>query len=406
MLHYNENKVMAGEAQLLLASGFGGDASLFSLAQKLQRFEQLTIMNSRVKTNAVHISLNFDAQDKLDNRALQQISMAYMERIGFGDQPFLVYRHYDAAHTHVHIATVNIRADGRRIDTHGIGWRLSEPARIALEKEYGLTVAKGRSQSNQLSIKPADIEKAVYGRTPTKRVITNVVNAVIGNYRFSSLAEFNAVLQQFNVRAARGVEGTLMHQKKGLIYRLINAKRESVGVPIKASVIYGKPTLLELEKHFVKNRPKKLPHKEKLKKTIDGVFARYREMSRATFVRELAERQIAVLFRTNEQGITYGVTYIDHANKTVFNGSDLGKAYSAKGIQQRLSSRDKPLKQEKAPPVQQKRETYLPQPAQTNYLQLALEKNRPEALPSIPKRKKRRKKGQQPEQEQSSSINN
>lgn len=56
-----------------------------------------------------------------------------MERIGFGEQPYLVYKHNDAAHTHVHIATINIKPDGKRIDTHGIGWKLSEPARIALE---------------------------------------------------------------------------------------------------------------------------------------------------------------------------------------------------------------------------------------------------------------------------------
>src|ERR1700748_520354 len=132
MLHYNENKVTAGEAKLLLASGFAGDAAQYSLAQKLRRFEHLTVLNGRVKTNAVHITLNFDPQDKLTNEQLQQISLAYMERIGFGDQPFLVYRHHDAAHTHVHITTVNIKLDGSRIDTHGIGWKLSEPARTAI----------------------------------------------------------------------------------------------------------------------------------------------------------------------------------------------------------------------------------------------------------------------------------
>ena len=60
MLHYNENKVAAGEATLLLASGFAGDVGRFSLEQKLQRFQHLTMLNSRVKTNAVHITLNFD----------------------------------------------------------------------------------------------------------------------------------------------------------------------------------------------------------------------------------------------------------------------------------------------------------------------------------------------------------
>ena len=53
MLHYNENKVTAGEARLLLASGFAGDINQFNLEQKLLRFEHLTMLNTRVKTNAV-----------------------------------------------------------------------------------------------------------------------------------------------------------------------------------------------------------------------------------------------------------------------------------------------------------------------------------------------------------------
>jgi len=403
VLNYNESKVAAGEAHLILASGFGGDASKYTFAQKLQRFEHLTVLNSRVKTNAVHISLNFDQQNKLDNQTLLQISLAYMERIGFGDQPFLVYRHYDAAHTHVHIATVNIRPDGSRIDTHGIGWRLSEPARMALEQEFGLVMAKGRNRSNELTIKAVDIEKAVYGRTPTKRAITNVVNSVITNYRFGSLAEFNAVLQQFNVRADSGAEGTLMHEKKGLIYTLINEKGGAVGVPIKASAIYGKPTLPELEKRYALNRERRTAHKESLKSGIDNVIAKYQQITKATFSRELAEKQIAVIFRVNEQGQTYGVTYVDHRNKTVFNGSDLGKAYSAKGLLQRLSERDKVLKPDRSKATgQTQTKTYLPPPAQTNFLQLALARDKQELAPSLPRKKKRRKgKGAQQAPDQS-----
>jgi len=403
MLHYNENKVVAGEAKLLLASGFAGDAAQYSLAQKLRRFQHLTDLNGRVKTNAVHITLNFDPQDKLTNEQLQQISLAYMERIGFGDQPFLVYRHHDAAHTHVHITTVNIKPDGSRIDTHGIGWKLSEPARIAIEKEFGLVVANGQNKSNDLGIKPANIETALYGKSMTKRAITNVVNAVINTYAFTSLAEFNAVLQQFNVRGDRGDEGTLMHQKKGLIYTLINEKGEAVGVPIKASSIYNKPTLAQLEKQFGKNSEQRKVLKEPLRRDIDRVISQYARISRSTLLRELEKQNIALIFRSNEQGMTYGVTYVDHNRKAVFNGSDLGKAYSAKGLLERLAPSDRALKldlkrtTQKAELAQPK--SYLPQPEPGNFLQLALAKSRSEALPSIPKKKKR-KKGLQNEQDQ------
>jgi hypothetical protein len=398
MLHYNENKVAAGEARLLLASGFAGDIDRFSQEQKLQRFEHLTILNTRVKTNAVHITLNFDEQDKLSNEQLQQITMSYMARIGFGDQPYLVYKHNDAAHTHVHIATINIKPDGNRIDTHGIGWKLSEPARMELEKEFGLVEAKGRKNSNTLNIKSANIEKAIYGKTPTKQAITNIVNAVIDTYKFTSLAEFNAILKQFNVIADCGDENTLMREKGGLIYSLIDKKGEQIGIPIKASAIYNKPTLANLQAAFDKNIEKRKQYRETLKEVIERVFKQYSAITKNTLLAELQKQNINVAFRTNDQGYTYGITYIDNQNKTAFNGSDLGKAYSAKAILSRFSATDKRIKPElqkqpkrNAQSITQQPKIYLKPPDQTNYLLQALAKYQPEAAPSTPRKKKKRR---------------
>ena len=115
MLHYNENKVEKGEAQLIMASGFAGEIEKMGFNQKLNRFQFLTQAKPNVKTNAVHISLNFHSSEKLSNTVLQQIAGTYMEKIGFGDQPFLVYRHDDAAHLHLHIVSTNITAQRERI---------------------------------------------------------------------------------------------------------------------------------------------------------------------------------------------------------------------------------------------------------------------------------------------------
>jgi hypothetical protein len=120
-----------------------------------------------------------------------------MERIGFADQSFLVYRHDDAAHLHLHIVTTNITAKGERIDLHDIGKKLSEPARKAIENEFKLVKAESKLFKAQSGIKPADVEQAKYGRLPTKRAISNVITAVARDYKFSSLTEYNAVLKGF-----------------------------------------------------------------------------------------------------------------------------------------------------------------------------------------------------------------
>ena len=357
ILNYNENKVNLGEARLIMASGFASDVIKLGFESKVRRYGNLTMLNGRVKTNALHISLNFANEDKLSDEKLQQIATAYMAKIGFGQQPYLIYKHLDAAHPHLHIATVTIKPVGKRIDIHGIGRTVSQTARKELEMEFKLTQAEGRTSSNTLGIKTADIEKAVYGKAPTKRAITNIVNSVCRTYKFTSLAEFNAILKQFNVTADRGKEDTLMFQKKGLIYSLLDEKSIKIGIPIKSSLIYGKPTLPNLELQFEKHKEQRMPYRDDLKKQIDKVFGRYIEISRATFQAELQKQDIHVVFRKNEQGYIFGLTFIDNKNKTVFNGSDLGRHYTAKGIIERLGQRDKPVKK-----------AYLPQQKATNFL--------------------------------------
>jgi hypothetical protein len=330
-LHYNEQKVTEGQAELILASGFAGDIDKMNFHQKLQRFENLLMLKPSVKTNTLHISLNFDAIEKLDDDTLQKITIAYMDKIGFGDQPFLAYRHHDAAHDHVHIVTTNIQANGEAINLHNIGWLKSKKAREEIEIEFNLVKAKGKQYKPEPAIKLVDLEKALYGKTPTKRAISNTVNAVINSYQFTSIAELNAILKQFNVIADRGAADTIMFQKKGLVYSLLDEKGNKVGVPIKSSALYTKPTLTWLERKFAQHKENRIAFKPDIKARIDKVL-NAGQHNLETFTESLKKQGIAVVFRRSEGEQIYGITFIDHNNKIVFNGSDLGKSYTAKAI--------------------------------------------------------------------------
>ncbi|MES2458865.1 MAG: relaxase/mobilization nuclease domain-containing protein [Bacteroidota bacterium] len=330
-LQYNENKVLEGKAELILASGFAGDIDRMNFHQKLLRFENLLTLNPNVKTNTLHISLNFDAAEKLTDETLQKIAVIYMDKIGFGDQPFIAYRHNDAGHDHIHLVTTNIQANGKRIDLHNIGANQSEKARKEIEEEFKLVKAQSKIYKTGPAIKPIDLEKALYGKLPTKRAISNTVNAVINSYKFTSVAELNAVLRLFNIVADRGTEDSQMFQKKGLIYSLLDTNGNKVGVPIKSSSLYTKPTLPWLEKEFVKHEKNRLQDKPKLKLAIDKVLAA-KPNSQEAFTIALKTQGIAAIFRIGVNGQAFGITFVDHKNKAVFNGSDLGKSYSAKAI--------------------------------------------------------------------------
>lgn len=330
ILSYNEHKVGKGTAEILLAVNFTAEASRLSLTNKLSHFEAFAEKNRRTKTNAIHISLNFDPSDKLDNELLKELAEKYMTAIGFEDQPYLLYRHYDAAHPHVHIVTTNIQSDGQRIDLHNIGKNQSETARKRLEKEYSLVEAESKRQKENLPVNQVDIQKALYGKEETKQAISNVVRSVTRNWKYTSLPELNAILRQYNVIADRGTEDSKMFQKNGLLYRLLDKQGKKIGAPIKASSIYGKPTLKFLENRYKLNEELRKPYKQQLKKAIDLVLLRH--PTKVEFEQALFGKEIQVVFRKNAEGKVYGITFTDHQSKSVFNGSDLGKAYSAKAL--------------------------------------------------------------------------
>src|SRR6478672_2015708 len=104
-LNYNEDKVSRGVAELIAASGFACNVEELGFSEKLNRFNALIDNTSKVSYNTVHLSLNFAPGENLDNETLQRIAWDYMSRIGFGNQPYLVYRHDDTNHPHIHIVT-------------------------------------------------------------------------------------------------------------------------------------------------------------------------------------------------------------------------------------------------------------------------------------------------------------
>jgi hypothetical protein len=337
-LNYNETKVKEGVAECISAANFVGEPQHLRLFDKLARFEQLIEKNARTKTNCVHISLNFDVSEKLSQNKLNVIAADYMDKIGFGNQPYLVYQHNDAAHPHLHIVTTNIQEDGKRISIHNLGKNQSEAARKRIEDKYGLVKAGSTLKQDVHT----NLNKAVYGKSETKRTIDNIVGEVIKHYKFSSLTELNAVLRQYNVMADRGKEGMLMYEKNGLLFSLLDATGNKVGVPIKASALYSKPTMKTLQNVFETNTLLKESQKERLTKIIDSFFHCTDKHTRANFCGYMKLHEINAMFREGKDGRVYGLTLIDNQKCVVFNGSSLGKGYSGQVLMKRFDVKESP----------------------------------------------------------------
>lgn len=203
-----------------------------------------------------------------------------------------------------------------------------------LRAKEALTPMERWQQS--LDHRAASAQKVQYGKMETKRAITNVLDAVINQYKYTSLAELNAVLNLYNVMADRGKEDSRLYQMKGLYYRVLDEGGNKIGAPIKASAFHMKPTIKNLEKRFAANEILRQPHKQHCKVRIDWTLVG-KAHTFLSFEKALQKEGIQIVVRKNEEGRVYGLTYVDLKNKVIFNGSDLGKEYSAKGLVERLA---------------------------------------------------------------------
>lgn len=337
-LNYNEKKVQQGKAELIHAQNFLKLPGEMNFHDKLNRFERQMELNERAQTKVIHISLNFppEEKEKMTQEFLVTLADEYMERIGFGNQPYLVYEHHDSGHPHVHIVSTLIKDDGSRINTHHLGKEVSDPARKEMEVKYGLISSNKKQweqkQEKDLAVTPQKIQA---GKSAAMRSITNVLDHVVSRYKYTSLNELNAVLKLYNVKADRGVEEGRIHSNRGLTYVVIDKDGKALTKPIKASAFHSKPTLDYIEKKCKENEQKRLPDKKHIKAAIEWAM-RSGPRSLSELAKLLRKDRIDIVVRRNEQGRVFGMTYIDHEKKAVFNGSDIGKEYAAKRILERL----------------------------------------------------------------------
>ncbi|WP_288879820.1 relaxase/mobilization nuclease domain-containing protein [Pedobacter panaciterrae] len=328
--YYNERKLSSGDASCLIAENYPRQLSDLSQSDRLGMLEKMAALNPRTKVNGLHIFLNFDPANQLSPSLLKEIARFYMYGIGFGNQPYLVYEHFDAAHPHLHILTTNIRADGRRINLYMKSERFQ-----SLLKQIRTRFALATGTTGAV-LYPRQLSRLIYGKSQTFSGISRVLESILNEYLLTSFTELNAVLGLYNVRAEGGKEGSRLFKNRGLIYHLLDGSGNRIGVPIKASSLPFNPGLNRLEEKFKRNGPLKRGLEGRIICEIDLVLSSVKIYSAASFRSSLKTKAIDVVFKIDQENRLQEVIYVDHRNKCVFKGVDLASAYGAEGILGRL----------------------------------------------------------------------
>ena len=149
------------------------------------------------------------------------------------------------------------------------------------------------------------------------------------SYRFQTFGEYSALLSTFNIEAkqVRGEYHGVPYT--GIVYAATDDAGKVVSPPFKSSRFGKRFGNEQLEKRMLLNL--KALKEGKWAPSIQANIARALQQadSRQRFVELLGQKRIGVVFRENEQGRIYGVTFIDHDRREVFNGSRMGKEFSA-----------------------------------------------------------------------------
>ena len=326
-LAYNAEKINKEKGRLLDTNKIYNDGSgSVNIHKAHEDFKRWMPSATRAEKPMVHISLNPHPDDHPTDAELTQIAREYMEKMGFGDMPFLIFKHEDIERHHVHIVALRVKTDGTCISDRNNFYRSKDICR-ELERKYNLRPSEREKISPDTPIRKIDISGDI------KRQVANTVKMVGMRYKFQTLGEFNAILSLYNVRAEQTDGRVNGREYHGLVYFATDDSGNVVASPFKASRLGKFASRTAIDNRFV--RAKDRIDVNPTRTIVADALAQ--SSNKEEFIARLKAARIDVLFRYTEEGRIYGVTFIDHNTMTVLNGSRLGKDYSANAFERRFN---------------------------------------------------------------------
>ena len=321
-LTYNFRKVDRDQADILLSGQLSVDGRL--TAERV--FREMTAYipsGARTKNIVFHASINPRPDEPLSDDRLRTIAHEYLRRLGYGDQPFIVFKHRDIAREHIHLVSTRVRHDGSKIrDTmeHVRSTRIMR----SLEAKFGLLPSSHSQKKKSVSAQPSVVD---IDAGDIKRQVAAAVQYVLGRYAFQSVGEMNLLLARFRVTAEEVKTERKGRPFDGIVYAATDADGHKICTPIKASEIGRQVSYAALRRHFEQSKGVVRERSATIRRAIADVMQT--SPDRAEFIDRMRGHGIETVTRINAAGRLYGITFIDDANGIAVNGSRLGKGFAA-----------------------------------------------------------------------------
>lgn len=345
MVLYNENKVIKGDAIRLSSQGFFiENAKVFTAT-----FSEL-IKESDVGDTTRHISLSLPPGENCTPEQFSSIAKDYLSELGYGQQPYVVYLHQDRPHAHIHIVTVNIDAEGKKISDFYEKKRSQQITR-KLEVRYNLTPVDSfkTSVNSTVLIKPdKQLEyKDLFEKKGIGSLVGRATQEIKENYRPTNYSDIKRLLE------FRGIEATIIQNEdrsvKGVQFGILDQPNIK---PIFSSDLYHNFSNTYLEKVFASNiKFKDSLDTSILEKKINNVLKTASQFNTNDFTIALKARGVEPVFDRYKDGKVYGLSFLDIESGCIFKATEINRKFSYNQLSKIISNEfttDTALKDSKA----------------------------------------------------------
>lgn len=218
-LRYNLEKVDKGVAEIL-------DHSFVSTSERIivKEIQMVKVLRPNLQKYFYHTSINFPPGEDLPNEKMKQIGLDYLEANGFNQHQYIMFRHYDADHPHMHILVNRIGYDGSVLSDSN-DFSRSEKILRELEKKYKLTQVPSSSQAKQRAITKNELEMMKRTNEPPNKVkLQSIIGKILQDSPGLTTQQFIKSLHKNKIdilfnQASTGHVSGISYRYKGMIIK-------------------------------------------------------------------------------------------------------------------------------------------------------------------------------------------
>lgn len=297
---YNDKKIDKGKGELMLMKNFPSFIDQDSGKQQVRDYLKTVSKSKKVQKPQFHavISTKFQEHNKEE---LAAISEDFMDKMGYGQQPYIVVFHHDTENNHIHIVSTRVdKQTGKKIDDSYEKLKAQKALAEVMEKLYGINEEEKFNQLLNYKIGSFQQLKTLLNRNGYQltenandgKSITISKNGIVQRRISADQIVFSNKESERRIRQIRAIFSKYRQLYSNKVFRVDDYRKQEAMLPIEKLKDHWKP---EIE------------YESELQKKLRDSFG------------------IDIVFHHKDDRMPFGYTLIDHKTATVYKGSEIMK---------------------------------------------------------------------------------